>query len=218
MSASLSPTCPWTRTEWYGSTTSAAPPSSTSRKVNTPSAGRGCHAGSSATTRCGYNTTRWPTTWQPCLTPHRPARGHGRLVPHQPATQADQDWGACLPSRPRHHLPASRGCRHWPDGARHPRRHPPPSSASAMRMTAIHARTERKRQDRSARCAEKRSCRARTRRFRGLIRTVPAPCTTAGANRDKKRLSSGRIQANLHVRRHAPSGMSVGAYRAGVIA
>nr|BAH90383.1 hypothetical protein [uncultured bacterium] len=64
-----------------------------------------------------------------------------------------------------------------------------------MRMTAIHARTERKRQDRSARCAEKRSCRARTRRFRGLIRTVPAPYTTAGANRDKKRLSSGRIQA-----------------------
>nr|WP_244271057.1 hypothetical protein [Thioclava nitratireducens] len=28
-------------------------------------AGRGCHAGSSGTTRCGCNCTRWPTTWQP---------------------------------------------------------------------------------------------------------------------------------------------------------
>jgi hypothetical protein len=39
-----------------------------------------------------------------------------------------------------------------------------------MRMTAIHAQTERKRQDRSARGAEKHRCRDRTRRFRGLIR------------------------------------------------
>jgi hypothetical protein len=38
--------------------------------------------------------------------------------------------------------------------ARHPRHHPPPSSASVMRMTAIHAQTERKRQNRSARFAE----------------------------------------------------------------
>jgi hypothetical protein len=50
-----------------------------------------------------------------------------------------------------------------------------------MRMTAIHAQTERKRQDRSARCAEKHRCRDRTRRFRGLIRSVSAACATAGA-------------------------------------
>ena len=64
-----------------------------------------------------------------------------------------------------------------------------------MCITTINAQTERKRQDRSGRCAEKHRLRARTRRFRGLIRTVPAPCTTAGANRGEKRLSSGRIQA-----------------------
>lgn len=34
-------------------------------KMPLPFAGHGCHAGSSATTRCGCNCTRWPTTWQP---------------------------------------------------------------------------------------------------------------------------------------------------------
>ncbi len=46
-------------------TTSAAPPSSTSRKANTPSAGRGCRASGSTITRCGYSCTPWPTTWPP---------------------------------------------------------------------------------------------------------------------------------------------------------
>ncbi|WP_416349344.1 DUF1348 family protein [Pararhodobacter sp.] len=36
MSASSSPTCRWSRTGWCGSTTSAAPPSSTSKRANTP--------------------------------------------------------------------------------------------------------------------------------------------------------------------------------------
>lgn len=40
-----------------------------------------------------------------------------------------------------HHLPVGRGRRHRPDGARHPRRDPPPSGATSMRMTAIHAQT-----------------------------------------------------------------------------
>ena len=66
-----------------------------------------------------------------------------------------------------------------------------------MCMTAIHAQTERKRQDRSARCAEKHRFRARTQRFRGLIRPVSAACATACVPRGKKRLSSGRIQAIL---------------------
>ena len=64
-----------------------------------------------------------------------------------------------------------------------------------MRMTAIHVQTERKRQDRSARCAEKHRRRDRTRRLRGLIRSVPAACATADAGRGEKRLSRGRIQA-----------------------
>jgi hypothetical protein len=63
--ASSSPTFPWTRTGWCGSTISAAPPSSKSRKAITPSTGRGCHASGSATTRSGCNCTRWPTISRP---------------------------------------------------------------------------------------------------------------------------------------------------------
>jgi hypothetical protein len=33
------------------------------KEGNTPFAGRGCNAGSSATTRCGCSCTRWPTIW-----------------------------------------------------------------------------------------------------------------------------------------------------------
>ena len=94
-------------------------------------------------------------------------------------TLVDQDWCPRHPSRPRNYLPTGRGGRHRPDGARHPRRHPPITNATAMRMTAIHAQTERKRQDRSARCAEKHRPWARKQRLRGLIRPVPAACATA---------------------------------------
>ena len=62
-----------------------------------------------------------------------------------------------------------------------------------MRLTAVHAQTERKRQDRSARCAEKHRRRARKQRLRGLIRPVSAACATAGAAQGGKRLSSGRF-------------------------
>ena len=62
-------------------------------------------------------------------------------------------------------------------------------------MTAIQTQTERKRQDRSARCAEKHRCRDRTRQFRGLIRPVSAACATTGAAQGEKRLSSAWIQA-----------------------
>jgi hypothetical protein len=64
-----------------------------------------------------------------------------------------------------------------------------------MRMTATHAQTEQKRQDRSVRCAEKRRRRDRTRRPRGLIRSVSAACATADAGRGGKCLSRDRIQA-----------------------
>jgi hypothetical protein len=144
--------------------------------------------GAAATARAGLQPGHIPAL-------HRIARGDGRLVVDQPATEADQDRGACRPSRPHHHLPTGRGGRHRSDGARHPRRHPPIASASVMRMTATHAQTERKRQDRSVRCAEKHRRRSRTRQSRCLIRLAPEACTVADAAQDKKRLSSGRIQA-----------------------
>jgi hypothetical protein len=78
--------------------------------------------GAAATARAGIQPGNLPTL-------HRLARSHGRLVPHQPAAEADQDRRPRRPSRPRHHLPAGRGGRHRPDGARHPRRDPPPSCA-----------------------------------------------------------------------------------------
>ena len=77
-----------------------------------------------------------------------------------------------------------------------------------MRMTAIHAQTERRRQDRSARCAEKHRRRDRTRRLRGLIRPLSAACATAGVAQGEKRLSSGRIQAIF-----TPSGTPLGECR-----
>ena len=107
-------------------------------------------------------------------------------------------FNCCALPRICHHLPAGRGGRHRPDGARHPRRHSPIASASVMHhMTAIHIQTERKRQDRSARCAEKHRRRASTLRIHGPIRPAPEACTVADAAQDKKRLSSGRSQGKF---------------------
>ena len=75
------------------------------------------------------------------------------------------------------------------------RRDPPIASATAVRLTAIRAQTERNRKDMSARCAENHCAWARTWWLRGLIRPVPAPCATKGTDRGEKRLSSGRVQA-----------------------
>ena len=161
-----------------------------------PFAGRGCRAEGSVTMRCGCNCTRWPTTWHlPAL--HRVARGHGRLVVDQPATQTDQDRGACRAPCPRDYLPAGRGGRHRPDGPRHPRRDPPPSSASAMHMTAIQAETERNRLNRSARCAEKHRRRAGMLRVCGPIRPTSDVLATTDAARGGKRLIRWRSQAIL---------------------
>jgi hypothetical protein len=129
------------------------------------------------------------------LPAYRAACGGGGLVFDQPATEADQDRRPRCAPRPRHHLPTGRGGRHRPDGARHPRSHPPIANASAMRMTAIHAQLERERQDRSVRCAEKHHRRARTQRLGGLIGPVPAARHTAGVAQGGKCLSNGRIQA-----------------------
>lgn len=70
--------------------------------------------------------------------------------------------------------------RHWPNGPCHPCRHPPIASATAMRVTAIPPQTQRKRQDRSVRRAEKRGCRARMTPVCGLTRS------TFGRFRDRK--------------------------------
>ena len=138
---------------------------------------------------------------------HRSARGHGRLVVDQPAIQADQDRRPRRASRPRHHLPAGRSRRHGSDGAGHPCRHLQPSSAPVMRMTAIHAQTERQRQDRSARCAEKHRCRAQN---TAASRSDP-PCSNS--LRDQRRRLGRKMLAQraksgvLHVSQNATWGM-----------
>ncbi len=77
-----------------------------------------------------------------------------------------------------------------------------------MRMTAIHAQTERKRQDRSVRCAEKHQRRARTRRLRS-----DPPCSSSLRNRrhrlGRKMLVQRAKLGDLHVSQHATWGMSV---------
>nr|BAH89334.1 hypothetical protein [uncultured bacterium]BAH89407.1 hypothetical protein [uncultured bacterium]BAH89481.1 hypothetical protein [uncultured bacterium]BAH89713.1 hypothetical protein [uncultured bacterium]BAH89921.1 hypothetical protein [uncultured bacterium] len=66
-----------------------------------------------------------------------------------------------------------------------------------MRMTTIHAQAERKRQDRSVCRAEKRLCRARMLRVRGLIHPTSAVCATTDTARGEKRLPSEQNQASL---------------------
>lgn len=110
-------------------------PGNPSKKANTPSAGRGGHARSSATMRSSCNCARLPTTWQSsCATSNcpwkwptgrSPARNSSRQnrVPAPSATpaQSPSNW----PRWP-----------HSPDGAHHPRRHPPFTRATAMHMRA----------------------------------------------------------------------------------
>jgi hypothetical protein len=77
-----------------------------------------------------------------------------------------------------------------------------------MRMTTIHAQAERKRQDRSVCRAEKRLCRARMLRVRGLIHPTSAVCATTDTARGEKRLPSEQNQAILKSKRQATWGMS----------
>ena len=146
--------------------------------------------GAAATPRAGLQPGHLPAL-------HRLARGHGRLVPHQPATETDQDRRPRRASRSRHHLSNGRGGGHRPDGARHPRRRPPIASASVMCMTTIRTQTERKRQDRSVRCAEKHRRRAGMLRVYGPICPTSGDCATTDDARGGKRLISWRSQAIL---------------------
>lgn len=78
-----------------------------------------------------------------------------------------------------------------------------------MRVTTIRTQTERKRQDRSARCAEKHRRRARTRQLRGLIPTVPAARPAAEAAQGENMLVQRSDSGDLHVKRHSTWGISV---------
>lgn len=122
------------------------------------------------------------------------ARGQGRLVCDLPVFQADQDRRPCCAPRPRHHLPTRRGGGHGPDGARHPCRDPATASATAMRVTAIPAQTERNRQDRSVRRAEKQGRRAGMTRVHNLIRPTSGVSATADTARGKKTCFAGNIR------------------------
>jgi len=64
-----------------------------------------------------------------------------------------------------------------------------------MRVTAIRVKTERKRQDKSARCAEKRRRWAGMLRVWGAIRPTSDVRATTDAARGGKRLINGRSQA-----------------------
>jgi len=77
---------------------------------------------------------------------HRAARGDGRLVAHKRPGQADEDLSAHRASCPCDDLPAARGGRRRPDGTCDPCRHSSSSGASVMRVTAIRAQTEPRRQ------------------------------------------------------------------------
>ena len=66
--------------------------------------------------------------------------------------------------------------------------------ATFIRVIMIQARTEQKRQDRSARCADKRRCWDRIRRFHRRIRPVTAVCATEDATQGEKGFSSGQVQ------------------------
>lgn len=79
-------------------------------------------------------------------------------------------------------------------------------------MTTIHAQAERKRQDRSVCRAEKRLCRARMLRVRGLIHPTSAVCATTDTARGEKRLPSEQNQATLK-----SSGRTLGECRVGMI-
>ena len=140
---------------------------------------------------------------------HEAARGDGRLVVDQPATEADQDRGTCRPPRPRHHLPAGRGGRHRPDGALHPRRHPTIASATVMRVTALQPQTERNRLDRSVHRAENRRHQARRRRVRRPIRPGSRRLRDRRHHSGRETLVQLAESGDLDVRRQATWGMSV---------
>lgn len=119
------------------------------------------------------------------------------MVVEQPAGQNDQDQCPRCPSRPGQLHPTGRVARRQADGAHHPRRDLLRSNATAMRITAIYALSERKRQDIYVRCAETRRCWARIMHVPHMIRPAQGVWATAEAGLSEKRLSSGQSKAIL---------------------
>ena len=120
-------------------------------------------------------------------------RSHLAKAKHGAVSSSEGQMGILRPVCPRHNLPTRRSRGDRSDGARHPCCHPPSSSASVMRVTAIHTQTERKRLDRFVRRAEKRCRRARALRLRGAVRPVTAVGSTADTARCRKACSTGKI-------------------------
>ena len=79
-----------------------------------------------------------------------------------------------------------------------PRLHWPPSSATAMRMTAIRTQIQRTPQDRSVRRAEKRAHRAGTLRVLGSIRPSPGAVATFGNAQGENTCSAVRFRRSCH--------------------
>jgi hypothetical protein len=82
-----------------------------------------------------------------------------------------------------------------------------------MRVTAIQAKTERKRQDKSARCAEKRRRRAGMLRVYGPIRPTSSACATTDPAWGKKTLDQLAQSEDVDVRRQATLGMSASNFK-----
>ena len=124
-------------------------------------------------------------------------------------TQLQNAFGFCpgTPDRlrkesPRHQLTAGRGRSRRRYGTRHPCRHPPIASASVMRVAAINDQTERKRQARPVRRAEKHLHQSRTVPLRCLIRPVFAACAPASAAQGEKACSAVRFRQFLRQTAH----------------
>lgn len=100
--------------------------------------------------------------------------------------------GARRSSRSRHHLS---GVRHQPDGAGYPRHYLSSLIAAAIRATRRQVKTERKRQDKSARCAEKGRHQAATRPLLSLVRLTRVIQSSADSAHAENSLASGQIQA-----------------------
>lgn len=131
------------------------------------------------------------TCLQPChlLALHRATRGDGRLVSHQPATEAHQDREPCCTPRPRIAFQLAEVTATVPNSARHPCRHPQFSIPSVMRVASKWAITERKIHHSTVRRASKRGHMAKATYIRGRINQSPSTMATALEANSERRLT-----------------------------
>ena len=112
-------------------------------------------------------------------------------------------------TRPRHHLPTGRCRGDRCHGQGHPCRDPTNASATIMRMTLKLPESERKRQDKSVRCAERSGRTTKLMHVHGS--NVPPPTANAAAANSLKQetLDPQTKSADLAVNPHATWGLSV---------